>query len=337
MHCFRKLTLAAVVATLFAGGLLTLAWTTQAPAADSRVVYGAAGVGSVAYVMAGGLAELVSQKANGVKMIAQITRGFEENVRLVDSGELDFAMTSSVLLDQALKGIKPYAKKYTNMRAVAVAIVSPVQCGAYRSAGIKNMADLKGKRVNIGPAGSSSAFMTGVTLAAYGLEDAVTKEHLSFVLGGRALQDRKIDAICIVGAPPFPAVVEAAAAGNLRLIPLDRDGVGRISAKYPSLFGYTIKKGTYRGQDADIFTVAYNGFTVANKKVPDAVVHEVLRVMMSAEGRKQLSSVHRAWDALALNPGLNELKAIGLRLHPAAEKFWREQGYKIPPEIAAPK
>ena len=337
MQRFRKLELVGVLAALLAGGLLTFPGTMEAPAAESRVAYGAAGVGSVAYVMVGGLAELISQKTKDVKMIAQITRGFEENVRLVDSGELDFAMVSTVLLEQALKGVKPYTKKHENLRAVAVAIVSPVQWAAYKPSGIKTMADLKGKRVNMGPAGSSSAFMAGLTLEAYGLQDAVTKAHLSFVLGGRALQDRKIDAFSIVGAPPFPAVVEAAAAGDLQLIPLDRAGVDRIHAKYPSLFGYTIKKGTYRGQDADVFTVAYNGFTVVNKNVPDAVVYDVLRVMMSDEGRKQLVGVHRAWEALELNPGFGELQAIGLRLHPAAERFWKEKGSTIPPEIAAPR
>lgn len=337
MSRFRAWRLAGVLAVFAAGGLLVLAGGTAAPAAEMRVVYGAAGVGSVSYVMAGGLAELVSQKSKEVKMIAQITRGFEENTRLVDSGELDFAMTSTVLLEQALNGVKPYTRKHEDIRAVAVAIVSPVQWVAYEPAGIKTMADLKGKRVNMGPAGSSSAFMAELTLEAYGLQEAVNKSFLSFVLAGRALQDRKIDAFSIVGAPPFPAVVEAAAAGDLRMVPLDKDGVNRIRAKFPSLFGYTIKKGTYRGQDQDVYTVAYNGFTVANKNVPDAAVYEVLRVMMSDEGRKQLVGVHRAWEALELNPGFDELKAIGLRLHPAAERFWKEKGYAIPPEIAAPR
>jgi len=337
MHGALKRKLVGILAAAVAGGLLVVGATTEATAAEARVAYAAAGVGSVSYVMAGGLAELVSQKAKGVKMIAQITRGFEENVRLVDSGEVDFAMTSTVLLDQALKGIKPYTRKYENVRAVAVAIVSPVQWVTYKPSGITTMADLKGKRVNLGPAGSSSAFMAGLTLDAYDLQDAVTKSNLSFVLAGRALQDRKIDAFSIVGAPPFPAVVEAAAAGDLHMIPLDKEHVNKIRAKFPSLFGYTIKKGMYRGQDADVFSIAYNGFTVVNKKVPDAIVYEVLRVMMSDEGRKQLAGVHRAWEALELNPGFDELKAIGLRLHPAAEKFWKEQGRAIPSEIAAPR
>ncbi len=320
-----------------AAGLLALLGAAAAQAGEVRVTYGGAGVGATAYVMSGGLAELVSKHAKGVKMTAQATRGFEENVRLVDSGEVDFGMASTVLLDQALKGQKPYTKKHQALRAVAVAIVSPVQWVTYKKTGIKAMADLKGKRLNMGPVGSSSAFMAGLTLEAYGLQDAVNKSFLNWAEGARALQDGKLDAFSITGAAPFPAVVEAAAAGEIQMIGMDAEGVKRINTKYPSLFGFTIKKGVYRGQAEDALTVAYAGYTIAHKDVPPAVVYEVVRVMMTDEGRKNLVTVHKGWEALVLNPGFDALKAIGLRLHPGAEQYWKEKGHAVPPEIAAPK
>jgi hypothetical protein len=323
------------MASFVLGAALVLAGAGEARAGEVRVAYGGAGVGATAYVMSGGLAELVSKQAKGVKMTAQATRGFEENVRLVDSGEVDFGMVSTVLLDQALKGEKPYTKKHESLRAVAVAIVSPVQWVTYKKTGIRTMADLKAKRVNMGPVGSSSAYMAGLTLEPYGLQDAVRKSFLNWAEGARALQDGKLDAFSITGAAPFPAVVEAAAAGEIHMITMDPDGVKKIGAKYPTLFGYTIKKGTYRGQEEDALTVAYAGYTIAHKNVPAPVVHEVLRVMMTDEGRKQLVTVHKGWEALALNPGFDALKAIGLRLHPGAEQYWKEKGHAVPPEIAA--
>jgi len=337
MERVRKLEGVVAAGAVVLGAALVLAGPGKAGAGEVRVTYGGAGVGATAYVMSGGLAELVSKQGKGVKMTAQATRGFEENVRLVESGELDFGMISTVLLDQALKGEKPFAKKHENLRAVAVAIVSPIQWVTYKKAGIRAMADLKGKRVNMGPVGSSSAYMAGLTLEAYGVQDAVRKSFLNWAEGARALQDGKLDAFSITGAAPFPAVVEAAAAGEIHLITMDEDGVKKINAKFPTLFGYSIKKGTYRGQDADALTIAYNGYTVAHKGVPDEAVFEVLRVMMTGEGRKQLVTVHRGWEALELNPGFDGLKAIGLRLHPGAERYWREKGHAIPPEIAAPR
>jgi len=335
MRCVRRWGLGAGGCLAVAGSLVLGA--AAAMAGEVRVTIGGAGVGAVAYVMSGGLAELVAKQAKGVRMTAQATRGFEENTRLVESGELDFGFSSTILLDQALKGEKPFAKKHTNIRGAAVAIVSPVQWVAYKKSGIKTMADLKGKRVNMGPVGSSSAYMAGLTLEAYGVQDEVRKSFLNWAEGARALQDGKLDAFSITGAAPFPAVVEAAAAGEIQMVSLDQEGVKRINAKYPTLFGFTIKKGVYHGQDADALTIAYNGYTVANKGVPDEAVYEVLRVMMSDEGRKQLVAVHRGWAALELNPGFDGLKAIGLRLHPGAERYWREKGHAVPPEIAAPR
>ena len=107
-----------IAAAFFAASLLGFGALPGAQAEMTRITVGGSGPGATAYILAGGLAELINTKIKHPKLriTAQTTRGFVANSRLVDSGQMDMGMNSTPLLYAHHRGTKPFKQKATNIR-----------------------------------------------------------------------------------------------------------------------------------------------------------------------------------------------------------------------------
>ena len=94
---------------------------------------------------------------------------------------------------------------------------------------IKTVADLKGKTVSIGAAGSGVYFNAIDVLQAYGMtEKDITPVYQSFADSADSLKDGKIDAAFIVAGAPTTAITDLATSGSVYLVSLD-DTHGDVS------------------------------------------------------------------------------------------------------------
>ena len=90
----------------------------------------------------------------------------------------------------------------------------------------------------------------------------------------------------------------------------------------PFFTAVTVPANTYKGQTQDIASFQDGALLVANTKVPDDVVHQILTSMYNAEGLEYLVSVHNSAKSMAIETGL---KGVVTPIHPGALKFWQEK------------
>jgi TRAP transporter TAXI family solute receptor len=137
---------------------------TSTSSAAEKVELGLAETGpaSLAYNLVAGVAENTNTKTNLVRITAETTAGFEENVRLLGRGETELALFGGTQAYQALRGIGPYKGEppYKDIRGIAVAYAGNISWNARQ--GINKVTDLAGKNVSLGPPGSLMGYFGGL-------------------------------------------------------------------------------------------------------------------------------------------------------------------------------
>lgn len=307
----------------------------------TRITVGGSGPGATAYILAGGLAELINTKINHPKLriTAQTTKGFVENTRLVDSGQMDIGMSSTPLLYSHHRGLKPFKKKATKLRVGLPVGASAHQWVTFEKTGIKTIADLAGKRVSIGPRGSSTAVQSERTLRAYGVWEKVKVNQLGWAEAARALQDGKLDAYGITSTLPTPAVVESNAQGKMRLLPIDREKIEALAKQYPGYAPFTLEAGIYEKQKQDVLCLGYHFYLVANPElVPDWVMYDITKHLLDPKWRSFLLSLPtKGYAALDFAPDFDNLSVAGVPLHAGVVNYWKEKGEKVPSALIPPE
>jgi len=300
-----------------------------------------AGVGKSSYIQAAALADYVSKNSEKIDLTAQTTRGFVQNTRLVNSGETELGFSSTTIIYPALRGVEKFKEgKCENLRGIIYAGDSVHYWVTLKNRNIKSIKDFEDKRINMGDPGSNTKYIAEVTLDSYGILDKVHKSSLNTPGSAQALLDGKIDAWCIAGHPPASAVIEVfSSKKGAQILGLDENMFGPILDKYKPFGRTVLPKSTYAGMEKDVPVIGYSAFLMAHKKVPDWVVYEILVKITTPEAEKRLVSVSPKWEALKDPdlPRLHAMSQIGLKLHPAAEKFWKEKGIKIPANISTLK
>lgn len=327
MSHLRKLLSGAIV-FIVAAGLAA----SGVEAARVKTSVAGAGPGAAAYVIWGGLAALVSKESKTVEMSNLTTRGAVEDIRLVEIKKADFALGVATLVQLALKGKKMFKKPYKNIRGLGPGTVSLFHIAVAKNSGITSVQQLNGKRVSFARKGSSTHFMTRTVVKLAGIK--VREENLNWNVAADAVKDNRLDAFSIPNPVPSPSVLKLATSTPITLLPVDGKVAKGLLSSNKAYFPITIPAGAYNGVDKDVPTIGYTAWTIVGGHVPNDVVYEVTRLNYSKKGRKFLVQVHKGWSTgFKITPALDQMGAIGMKIHPGAARYWKEQGHKIPANI----
>jgi TRAP transporter TAXI family solute receptor len=245
-----------------------------------------------------------------------------ENLRLLTQGKLQFAMSNSSITYFAVRGEGDWEQKH-DARAVMTLFPNVAMFVTPASSEIKTVADLKGKRVYLGPEGAGFEYFVSPILEAHGLTIAdLTPRYGNQQSAVDLLGDGAVDAAMIGGGVPNPALAQMAQANPTRLIPYDDAAKEKLINGYSFFEAATIPAGTYAGIDED-----YNGLNVGSAhlithaSIDDQLVYDFVKKVY--ESREQIASRHRA--AKDITPE-NVAKANGTEFHPGAIRYYEEIG-----------
>ncbi|MBG6142761.1 TRAP transporter TAXI family solute receptor [Labrenzia sp. EL_142] len=208
-------------ASLACGLLLS---ATFAQAVELRI--GTASLGGAFYPMGQSISNLVNKYAgDDISMVPVVTGGSVQNPRLIDSGEVEIAITNNNLAVLALNGKGPYKSGAIDMSAVAALHPSVLHMIVLEGSDIKTIEDLKGKRVAVGPAGGGTLGFMNFLLPLHDMSmDDIVPSFLSYSDGFSQLSDGNVDAAFALSGYPAGAVMQAAAGNKLRFIDFS-DGI----------------------------------------------------------------------------------------------------------------
>jgi len=318
-----------------AAAVLGFAWT--GADAATRVTIVGAGKGAGAFRQAGAIAEVVNKESKTVNMTNQETGGFVANTRMLANGRVEFALTNGVFVDAIQRKQHPYDKERQaakNLRGVGPVAGAWLQIAVLQDSGIKTVEDLKGKRISMGPKGSNSVYMQEVVFKAMGIHDSLRKDYLKWEDAATYMVDGKLDSFGIPNPIPGPALLQAAQSRPIRMLDIPEkalDAFIKISGGY---YKTEADMSVYRGMEGKkIRTIAYSVYLLAHDKVPADVVYEVTKHFYDPKNRDFIQNVYKplrdGLDQAQNDKFIGVMKSFDLKLHPGAERYWKERNYKV--------
>ena len=306
--------------------------TSEAPAKGKTtfVTIGTGGITGVYYPTGGAIAKIVNKKKDVYKIrcVVESTGGSVFNVNAIMAGNLQFGVVQSDRQFQAIRGLAEWKDigKQEDLRAVFSIHPESITLVTAVDAGIRDIADLRGKRVNIGNIGSGQRQNSIDALEAVGIDykSDIHAESIKASESASLLQDGRIDAFFYTVGHPSGSIKEATVgARKVRFASIT--GVERLLEKYPYYANTFIPVGIYPGAEntEDVSTFGVKATFVTSAKVPENVVYAVTKeVFDSFDFFKKL---HPAYAVLTKEGMLEGLSAP---LHPGALKYYKEAGLK---------
>lgn len=268
----------------------------------------------------------VLQEKTGIKFDAQSTGASKANIQLIQVGEADMAVVQNDVMFYAYTGTDLFeGAKTEDFAAVATLYPELCQIIASKSSGIATVADLKGKRVSVGDAGSGVEFNAKQILAAYGIDmnKDIEKQNLGFGPSADALKDEKIDAFFCVAGIPTTAITDLAMSNEITVVPVDDDKFAELSAQYGFYTQQVIPADTYEGMTEDVKTVAVMATYIVDKDLSEATVYEITKAMF--ENKDAIAAAHAKGAELDSAKAVNGIPAE-VPFHAGALKYYKEIG-----------
>jgi uncharacterized protein len=296
-------------------------------AADT-IYIGTGGVTGVYYPAGGGICRLYNKNRGqqGKNCAIESTEGSIANIEGLRSGEFDMVIVQSDWQFHAYEGDGPFAQAgpYPDLRAVFSLHAEPFTVVARDDSGIATVADLRGKRVNIGNPGSGQRATTEAVMAANGwtTADFAQLSELPSDEQAVALAAGRVDAIVFTVGHPSGEIYDATQSTAARLVPITGPAVDRLVADNPYYAKATIPGGLYRGNDSPTPTFGVRATLVTTAETPDDEVYLVVKPVF--ENFEEFKSLHPALAHLDRREMVQA--ALTAPLHPGAERYYREAG-----------
>jgi len=294
------------------------------------VTIGTGGITGVYYPTGGAIAKIVNKKRKeyGIRATVESTGGSVFNVNAIMAGDLEFGVVQSDRQYQAINGLAEWKDKgpQKDLRAVFTIHPESITLVAADDAGIKNIQDLRGKRVNVGNPGSGQRqnSIDALTDAGIDYKKDLKAEGVKAAEAPGLLQDGRIDAFFYTVGHPSGAIKEATAgARKVHFVPIT--AVDKLLAKYPYYAKAVILKKLYPGatNKTDIQTFGVKATFVTSAKVPDKVVYAITKEVF--ENFESFKKLHPAYQVLTKE---NMLEGMSAPIHPGAMKYYKEAGLK---------
>lgn len=294
----------------------------EAPAQKVYLTMGTGGTSGSAYILGSVVCDTITRFAPNIEATVQATGGSVENHRLISAKKAELGHTTE--LYKAWNGTGAFKDDVQkDMRVVMMYATWHTHIITLADSGINSIADLKGKRVGVGPPGSGTEINMRAILDGYGLTfDDIKPEFLSFAEQVSALRDGVIEAGAMMLVPPGSGAMDLASTHAMKMLSIDEEHMKKILEKNPEFGAGKIAAGTYKGVDTDTVTVVNFGHIITHKDIPEDVIYNVTKAIW--ENKAYLEQGAADFKLLTIEDAANS--SLGVTLHPGAEKYFKEVG-----------
>ena len=304
----------------------TMVMGTTTAAMAANLTLGTGDTTGTYYAVGGVMATVLNPLLDDVDLTVTSTGASKANIQLIDEEDADLAIVQNDVMYYAYTGTDLFEAEgsYDTFATVAGLYDETVQIVTCDDS-IESVADLKGKTVSVGDAGSGTEFNAKQILGAYDLTfDDIKVVNAKFGDSTESLKDGKIDAAFIVAGAPTTAVVDLATVKDVHLVQLDAEHIEKLQSDYDFYTETTITAGTYKGVDEDATTVSVRATLIASTEVSEDDVYNLLKAMF--DNQEDLIAGHAKFEYLNLE---DAVAGISVPFHPGAVKYFAEQGIEV--------
>ena len=303
--------------------LVGIALCAPALAAEQFINVLTGGTSGVYYPLGVALGNNIGKAMPNVKTSVQATKASVENLNLLQAGRGEIAFTLGDSLSDAWTGNEEAGFKtpLKKLRGIAAIYPNYIQIVARADAGIKTLADLKGKKISVGAPKSGTELNARAILSAAGIsyKDFAKVEYLPFGESVELMKNRQLDVTLQSAGLGVSALRDLATSVDIIVVPIPQDVIKKTND--PAYLPATIPANTYRGQTVDVPSAAVQNYLVTYDGVSTDTVYGMTKALWT--GLDQLVAAHSA--AKSIDPK-HALEGMPVPLHPGAEKYYKEVG-----------
>ncbi|MFD2234608.1 TAXI family TRAP transporter solute-binding subunit [Phaeospirillum tilakii] len=270
-------------------------------AEPAPLVIGGGEVTGYYFPVAGALCRVINkERPHGRTCAVMPSSGSAANLTALRNGEVDLALVQSRAALLALKGEEGFreAGPLPDLKALMALHGEVAVVAARPGSGIERLADLKGKRVNLGRPGSFQRMMAETVLEAAGISQGDLSVLVELDLAEQVTQlcEGNIDAAVFTGIHPMPEVQSAIEECGATLVPIRDKAIEPYLRKTPWLARFTLRGGTYDGQKTEVPALGLKTLLVTTR-LPAEEVEELMRAIAANFGA--LTRLHPALKDLS--------------------------------------
>ena len=251
------------------------------------------------------------------------SEGSLENGYRVNTGRIDFAILQSDVAEVLYKGwVEEEQLPQSDLRAVASLWPEAVHIISLDESGLERLSDLKDKRIAIGSLRSGTRFTAARIWLAADLGRLNYKDVQTLSRGDaiKALENKQVDAVIIVGAVPDPAIQDLAQRrDDLHFIAVPQTVISQLVDQNFAYYGSVIPDKTYPSQTQTVATLGMTALLTTNKHTPDKVVIDYMTLM--SEG---VDEIAKTFYLAGFISAKTVRLGISMPLHPAVEKYYSQ-------------
>jgi TRAP transporter TAXI family solute receptor len=281
------------------------------------------GQSGVYYPLGVALSQIYAKAIPNVRATAQVTKASAENLNLLQAGRGELALALADSVSDAWKGNAEagFPKKLDKLRGLSATYNNYIQIVANADAGIKTLADLRGKRISVGAAKSGTELNARAVLKAAGLSysDLAKVEYLPFGESVELIKNRQLDATLQSAGLGVASIRDLATSVKIVVVPVTADVIAKIGDE--AYQAAVIPANTYAGQTTDVATVAIPNFLVTHSGVSDQLAYQMAKTMY--DNIDTLYAAHNAAKAIKRE---NAVKGMPIPVHPGAARYYKEVG-----------
>ena len=288
-----------------------------------RLSIATGGTSGVYFVYGGGLAKVISSNLKDTRATAETTSASVDNLILIKDGGSDIAFTLADTALDAVEGREAFKEKVP-MRVLAQIYDNYTQVVAKAGSGIKTIEDLKGKRVSVGAPNSGTEVIADRIFEAAGIDSksGIKRQGLGVDESVQAMKDGSIDAFFWSGGLPTGAITDLVTSDKITLLDTTVY-TDKLVQKYGEVYrDETIPKGTYKGVNKDVPTIAVPNYLVVSEKMDEQVAFDLTKLLF--DHKDDLVAVHP--EAKNLDPKRGAEVIAPIELHPGAKRYYDEEG-----------
>jgi uncharacterized protein len=291
----------------------------------TRLSIATGNTGGVYYPYGGGIAKIITEYIPNVEATAEVTAASVDNLKFVRDHMADLALTTADTLADAVNGTGVFEGGKIPVRALAVLYNNYLHVVVSASSPIKTLADLKGKVVSTGAAGSGTEIIAFRTLQAAGVdpERDIQKQSLGINPSADALKDGKIDAFFWAGGLPTAGILDLAHTPGVQIRLLSTESVlSALQQTYgQSLYTLrTIPPTAYPGMTDGVPVLWVPNILIVHEDMPEQLAHDITKTLF--DHKDELVAIHPEARNLALTSAVEGSPAP---FHPGAILYYKEQ------------
>lgn len=287
-------------------------------AAQEELRMGTASLGGAFYPVGQAAANLVNKYAEGYTMVPVVTAGGTENPRLIGNGEVDFAIGNANTSFFASQGKAPYAEPIA-IASIGTLHNSVLHIVTLAGSDITSVADLKGKRVAVGPAGGGTLNLLGDVMVINGLGFGdITPSFVSYSDGFSQLSDGAVDAAVALSGFPAGAVIQTSTTADIAFVDIGAEGLQEIIAKHPYYSIVEVPAEAY-GTDGPLTVLGTKNILITQADADEEKVYQVTKAIYGHLDE------FAAENANAAQIVAEDAYGIAVPLHPGAKRFFDER------------